>query len=150
MLEADSLRKILFGKAITAVNSLSLKCRIGNENFVPPTNGAVYGEFWFRTGKSKQIELGGKGSFECTPGIMQFTLFAPENSGDGPILKVGDQLKNMWNRQQWAVPPDGYVTFEVVNSEPMDGIVNGHKVVIVDGGFDFYHRNTATNNLLDD
>lgn len=150
MLETDSLRKVLFQKAITSVNNLNLKCKIGNETFVVPADGSIYGEFWFRTGKSKQSELGSKRSLECTPGIMQFTLYAPENAGDGPVLKLGDQLKNLWNRQKWTIAPDGWVTFEVVGCEMLPGIINGHKVVVVDGGFDFYHRNTNPNTLLDE
>lgn len=149
MLETDALRKVLFTKAIAATTSLTLKCRIGEEPFTPPSN-AIYGEFWFRCGTGKQIELGGKGSYECTPGILQFTLYAPEKSGDGPILKIGDQLKALFNRSQWQVPPDGYVTLEVVGCEMLPGIHEGHKVVVVDAGFDFYHRNPNPSTLLDD
>lgn len=151
MLETDSLRKILHGKAIIATQAVSLPCRIGEEPFVVPTNGTIYGEFWFRTGDGSQMELGSKKSFEMTVGLLQFTLYAPEKSGDGPILKIGDQLKNMLNRGQWQVPPDGYVNVGVVACQQLPGVSSsGHKVVIVDGSFKYYHKNSAPSSLLDD
>jgi hypothetical protein len=149
MLETDSLRKVLQGKAIIAANALSLPIKIGEEAFTVP-KGVVYAEFWYRTGKTDQIELGGKGSFECTKGIVQFSIYAPEKSGEGPGTKMGDQLKNMFNRAQWAVAPDGYVSLHVMAVETLPGVRDGFFTVIVDGSFDFYHRNANPNNLLDD
>jgi hypothetical protein len=141
MLEHDTLRKTLYSEAIAAVTALSLQCRIGDEAFVPPTDGSLYGEFWFRTGKSRQMELGPATGYECTSGILQFTLYAPEKNGDGAILRLGGQLKHRFNRKQFQVAPDGYVTLETVAVETIPGVKNGHKVVIVDAAFDFYHRN---------
>lgn len=149
MLPTDSLRKVLFSKAITAVTALNLKCRIGEEDFVEPQN-EIYGEFWFRVAKPYQMELGSRSSFECAPGVLQFTLYAPESSGDGPILKLGDQLKNMINRQQWKVAPDGYVSLEPAGCEEIPGIKMSKKIVIVDCGFDFYYRDPNPNTILSD
>jgi hypothetical protein len=94
------------------------------------------------------MELGGRGSLECTPGLIQFSLYGPDNAGDGPILRIGDQLKAMFNRQKWLIPPDGYVNIHVMNCQFLPGIRNGHRVVIVDGSFEFYHSNPTPNNLL--
>lgn len=148
MNETDSLRKVLYTKAVTATNALSLKCQIGDEPFTPPTDGSIWGEFWFQTTLGNIMELGGRGSFECTPGLIQFTLYAPDNSGDGPILRVGDQLKSMFNRQKWLVGPDGYVNIHIMNCQILPGIKDGHRIVIVDGSFEFYHRNPTPNTLL--
>lgn len=141
MLETDSLRKVLQQQAISATTALSLKTQIGDEAFVPPNDGALYAEFWFRTGKSKKMELGPRTGFQCTPGILQFTIFGPEKGGDGPISKMGDRLKPYFDEKQFQVAPDGYVTIDPVSVTLMPGIHNGKKVVVVDASFDFYHRN---------
>jgi hypothetical protein len=141
MLAFDMLRQILYGQAIQAVqNNGNFRCQIGDEPFVPPTDGSIYGEFWFKTGTAKQIELGPRTGYECAPGIIQFTLYAPEKMGDGAILKLGDKLKKAFNRQQWLVPPDGYVTMDPISVQPLPGLKNGNRVVIVDGSFDFHYR----------
>jgi hypothetical protein len=140
----DMLRQILYGKAIEAVqNNGNFKCQIGDEPFVAPTNGDIYGQFWFKTGKTDQIELGPRTGYECSSGVIQFTLYAPEKAGDGAILRLGDALKKAFNRQQWIVPPDGYVTMDPLSVQPLPGIKAGHRVVIVDGSFDFHHRDPA-------
>lgn len=144
MLDYDMIRQVLYGKAIQAVQANgNFKCKIGDEPFVPPTDGSLYGEFWFKLGKVKQVELGPRTGYECTPGIIQFTLYAPENLGEGPAGRLGDMLAKAFNRQQWTVPPDGYVTMDPVAAQPLPGVKSGHKVVVVDGSFDFYHRDPA-------
>lgn len=149
MLETDALRIVLYGKAVAAVNSLGLACKIGNEPFSPPSN-TMYAEFWFRTGNTVQMELGSRGSYECTAGVLQFTIYGPENVGDGAISRMGDGLKRMFNRQQWQVPPDGYVSLNAVNSQLINTKINGHSVVIVDTIFGFYHHDPNPNTLLSD
>ncbi len=146
MLEHDALRKVLFGKAIDAVTANgNFPCQIGNEAFVPPNDGSLYGEFWFRTVDSEQLELGGPTGYERAPGILQFTLYAPEKDGDGPILKLAGALKKSFNRKQWLVDPDGYVTLRPASVKEMPGVRGGTKVVIVDCHFDFfYHDPSAT------
>lgn len=146
MLEHDALRKVLFTQAISAVSGNgNFPCQIGNEEFVPPQDGALYGEFWFRTADSVQMELGAVTGYERAPGILQFTLYAPEKDGDGPILKLAGGLKKAFNRKQWLVDPDGYVTLQPASVKEMPGIRNGKKVVIVDCHFDFfYHDPDAT------
>jgi hypothetical protein len=145
MLEHDALRKVLFTQAIAAVTANgNFPCQIGNEAFVPP-DAALYGEFWFRTTDSEQLELGSPTGYERTPGLLQFTLYAPEKDGDGPVLKLAGGLKKAFNRKQWIVAPDGYVTLRPASVKEMPGIRNGKKVVIVDCHFDFFHHDpTAT------
>jgi hypothetical protein len=142
MLEHDMLRQVLYTKAITVVNTNNFLCKIGEEPFVPPTDGTLYGEFWFRTADAEQLELGSMTGQECSPGIAQFTIFAPEKDGDGPSLKLAGALKHYLNRQQWIVPPDGYVNLQSASVKQL-GIKNGKKVVVVDCHFDFYYNNPA-------
>jgi hypothetical protein len=144
MLDFDMLRQTLYGQAIQAVvQNGNFKCRIGDEPFVAPTDGSIYGEFWFKAGTTKQMELGPRTGFECTPGVLQFTLYAPEKTGEGPVLRLADALKKAFNRKQWVVPPDGYVTIDPMSVQPLPNIKQGHKVVIIDASFDFYHRDPA-------
>lgn len=148
MLEHDQLRKTLETQVITVVTALGFPCQIGDESFVPPTNGAIFGQFWFRTGKTKQMELGSRKGFECTAGVFQFTLYAPEKMGSGAVLRLAGQLKKPFNRQQYLVPPDGYVTLEAIGIQNL-GVKDGNYVVIVDTTFDFYHRDpTAIDSVL--
>lgn len=145
MLELDMLRQILEQQAILTSSQLGFRCKIGEEPFVVPTDGSVYAEFWFRTGTTKQMELAGFTAWECDPGLVQFTLFAPEKSGLGALMKLGGQIKRLWNRQQYQVPPDGYVVLEPISTKLLPGLKNGHKVLIVDAGFDFFHRQPNPN-----
>jgi hypothetical protein len=57
MLEFDMLRQTLYGKAIQAVQNGNFKCRIGDEPFVAPTDGSIYGEFWFKPGRPSRSSL---------------------------------------------------------------------------------------------
>ena len=140
MNETDMLRQVLFQQALAAVQANgNPRLKLGDEPFVLPTDGSLYVEFWFKMGKTQQIELGKRGSYECSPGICQFTLYAPEKMGDGAITRLGDAFKKAFSRAQWQVPPYGYATLEPMSVQPL-GIRNGHHVVIVDGGFDFYHH----------
>lgn len=148
MLTSDSLRQILQAKAITSAGYLSLPVRIGDEAFTPPTDGSIWAHFFFVLGKTKPIEVGGRGRYQCTVGVAQFSLYGPEGSLDGELGRFGDQLKNMWDQQQWIVPPDGYVTMEPFGARVMDGVFNGHRVCIVDGAFDFYHHNPNLDDRL--
>lgn len=141
MLETDTLRQILQQKAIDCVTALGLATQIGDEPFAPPTDGSLYAEFWFKTGKTKKIELGNRRGYQCTAGMLQFTIYGPEKTGDGPITRMGDQIKPYFDEQQWQVPPDGYVTLDPASVQMVPGVRGGNKVVIVDATFDFYHRN---------
>lgn len=138
MFEHDALRVVLQTKAQEISSLLDLPMQIGDEAFVQP-KGTPWAEFWFRTGTTKQRELGGPGSLELTPGILQFTIYAPQNTGDGPPLRLAGAIKKALNRRQWRVPPDGYVTLDPVGVEQVPGIQKGFKVCVVDCSFDFHH-----------
>jgi hypothetical protein len=108
--------------------------------FTPPV-ADTYATFWYKTGGSKQAELGGNTSLELTVGIFQFDVLAPENGGDGPAIQVGDVIRKAFNRKEWLCPPDGYVKTLVANVKtPFAKPQGGFYRVIVDGVFYFYHR----------
>lgn len=140
MLEHDALRKVLYTEAISAAAAASLPCKIGDEPFVPPA-AAIYGEFWYRTGKTDQMELGAPTGYECTYGVIQFSIFAPEKLGEGAALRIAGALKHLFNRKQWQVAPDGNVTIGTCAVQTLPGIKNGHKVFVVDASLKFQHRN---------
>lgn len=143
MLEHDALRQVLQAQAIAAALANNFPCQIGNEPFKQPSDGSLFGQFWFRTGKTKNAELTGAKGTECTVGLLQFTIYAPENSGDGQSLKLAGALKKVFNKKQWIVPPDGYVRLDPVGITTIPGVRNGRLVTIVDATFDFYHSDPS-------
>jgi hypothetical protein len=140
MSEFDQLRKVLNSKAVAAANEAGIQVQLPNEAFDPPKR-TIYGSFWFKTGGSKQIELGGGKSQELTVGIFQFDLLAPEKTSDGPATQLADMIRRRFNRKEWLVAPNGYVKLLVANVKtPFQGAVDGFYRCCVDGTFHFYHR----------
>ena len=147
----DALRRTLNSKAVSAGNAAGLagKLALPNETFTPP-KGEVYGEFWFKTGGTKQVELGGNKSMEMTVGIFQFDIMAPENRGDGPATKIAELIRARFNRRQWVVDPVGYVNLLTANVKtPFAKPQNGFYRVIVDGTFHFFHKDPNAGDFRD-
>lgn len=140
--EDNALRRVLNSKAVAAANAAELgadKLELPNEQFTAPKD-QIYASFWFRTGGSKQCELGANTGLEMTVGIFQFDILAPENGGDGPAISLGNALKKQFSRKEWLVDPDGYVKTLVANVKtPFQKPQNGFYRVCVDGVFHFYH-----------
>lgn len=142
MNEFDALRAVLEQKAETAANAAGLagKLELSNDQYTPPAN-ETHANFWYRTGGSKQCELGSNKSLEMTVGIFQFEILVPEYQPTGPGSKSADVLKKAWNRKQWEVPPDGYVNIQVVSVKtPFAKPQGGYYRIYVEGDFHFYHR----------
>lgn len=139
MVDYDALRIVMEQKATAFVTISGVKCRFDDEPFVPPTDGAIYSQFWFKTGKTRLLELGPATGYECTPGILQYTIYAPEKSGAGEPGRLAGAFKKAFNRKQWLVAPDGHVTIEPVSVQDF-GVRNGHRIFVADAGFDFHHR----------
>lgn len=138
----DSMRRVLDSKALAAATEAGLAANIQlmNEETVK-NKRTVHAEFWYRTGGSKQCELGPNTSLEMTVGIFQFTIYSPENVGNGAGTKAADMIRARFNRKQWIVEPYGYINTQVANvKNPMSGAINGQFVTIVDGEFYYYHR----------
>lgn len=138
--EFDSLRAVLNQKAEAICVAQNLPVELMNEQFTPPA-AAPYASFWFKTGGSRQAELGSNKSFELTVGILQFDLLVPEYQPLGPPGRQADEIKKAFNRKQWEVPPDGYVNIQVVSVKtPFPKPQNGWFRFCIDGAFHFYHR----------
>ena len=142
MSEFDALRQTLSTKAIAAANSAGLdgKIELPNEQFTPPA-GEIHACFWYRTGGSRQAELGPNTGLELTVGIFQFDILAPEHGGEGPAIQAAELIRKAFNRKEWLCPPDSYVKTLVANLKtPFQKPQGGFYRVIVDGTFHFYHR----------
>lgn len=147
----DSLRRVLDGKALQAANIAGLagNIQLMNEETVK-NKRTVHAEFWYRTGGSRQEELGPNTSLEMTVGIFQFTVYSPENVGNGAGTQAADLLRSRFNRKEWLVEPYGYVKTLVANvKNPVSGPVDGQFVTIVDGTFYYYHRDPNAGNFRD-
>ncbi|AFO71744.1 hypothetical protein phiCbK_228 [Caulobacter phage phiCbK] len=140
MLEHDMLRQVLEQQAVAAAPTIGLKLNFDNSEFVQPKDGAHWAEFWVQTGNTVPCEVAGPRGYEKTSGLIQFTLKAPEEEGNGAILKKAGALKKVFNRRQWVVPPDGYVTLDPISvqshGKPIDGFYN----VVVWATLWFHHR----------
>ncbi len=143
MSEFDSLRQILNGKALMACQNLGVALILPNENITPPDD-EVYVQFWFKTGGTKQIELGRAAAWELTVGIYQFEVYAPEKQGDGPATQIADALRKMFNRKEWEVAPWGVVKITKSNvCTPFAGVQGNKYLVISDGAFQYYHHDLS-------
>lgn len=154
----NSLRRVLNSRAVQAAVRANMGDRIElpNETFTKPAvkkgqeKDAIYMSFWYKTGGSRQAELGGRKGFEMTVGVYQFDVMVPENIGDGPGLAVGDIVRRSMNRREMEVAPDGYLKLLVSNVKtPFDGPKNGYYQVVVDGVFHFYHRDPNADGFRD-
>lgn len=136
----DSLRAVLSQKAEAICIDQNLPLELPNEQFTPD-NATAYASFWYKTGGSKQIELGSNKSQEMTVGLLQFDLLVPEYQPLGPPGRQADAIKRAFSRKQWEVPPDGYVCIQTVNVKtPFQKPQGGWFRFVIDGVFYFYHR----------
>lgn len=154
----NSLRRVLNSKALQAAARADLGDRIElpNETFTKPPvkkgqeKAGIYVSFWYKTGGSRQAELGGRKGYEMTVGLYQFDVMVPENIGDGPGLSVADIIRKSMNRREYEVAPDGHLKLLVANVKtPFSGPKNGYYQVVVDGTFHFYHRDPTANGFGD-
>jgi hypothetical protein len=139
----DELRRVLESKAVAAANAMGLagKLDIGNSDFTPPQRD-VWASFWFKTGGTKQIELGANGSMERTVGLVQFDVLAPEHTGSGDIARLSDGLRRYFNRKLWPVAPNGNVRLDVASVKTPFGTQarGGWFRYIVDVTFNYDYR----------
>lgn len=137
----DRLRATLENQAITAASTAGIKIVLPNEQYNPPA-GQIYGDFWHKFTKSPPRPSlgGGRKHWKCRSGLLQFTLYAPEATNNGPITRIADEIEKFLSSKQYNVPPDGYVTLDDIAVDPLDKPVNGNYVVMVWTTFDFYYR----------
>lgn len=135
---ADLLRRVLEGKAVAAGNAAGLAgaLQLPNADFTAP-KAAPWASFWFKTGGSRQMELGGPKAFERTVGLIQFDVMVPEKTGSGAVSRYADALRLRFDRKQWLVPPIGNVRMDVASVKTPFGTTaqNGWYRYIVDATF---------------
>jgi hypothetical protein len=135
----DMLRQVLQTEATQAASEFGFKLVLANEEALTP-KAQVWGEFWHRTGKAIPTLGGGRKHFKKAPGLMQFTLYAPEKTGDGAITRIADSLEQRFSSKQYLVPPDGYVTLDDIAVDMLPKRESGSYVCIVHATFDFTYR----------
>lgn len=142
MIEHDMLRQVLEQQAIAAAapSAANLTLCFDNSEFVQPQDGSQWSEFWISTGATMPAEITGPRGLEKTSGLLQFTLKAPEAQGNGAIIKAAGILKRAFNRKQFVVPPDGYVTLDPFSIETHGKPMNGFFNVVGWSTFWFHHR----------
>ena len=140
MLELDELRQVFETEAVaTAAQHAPVPFKIFDEPFDKPDDG-LWVHFWYETGDTDQIELGSRRSYERTPGVLQFTIYRPENTGQGPATKLAGLIKRRWNRQEFLVGDAGYVQLDPMSTRPMKTVYGGYLPVICSAQFFFTHK----------
>lgn len=146
----DTFRATIEGLAVATANTVGLNIVLPNEQYQPPADGTIYGEFWHRfTTAAPEASLGGgRKHYKCRSGIIQFTLYAPEKTGDGPITRIADQIEQLLSSTQHRVAPDGYVIIRDVAVDPIvdrkesrQKPLNGNFTVLAWAPFEFHYRN---------
>lgn len=155
----NSLRRVLDKAAVQACLKAGVdgaRVELMNEPFKAPSisrgreKEAIYVSFWFRTGGSRQAELGGRRGFEMTVGIYQFDVMVPEAIGSGPGITIADAIRREMNRREKLVEPDGHLKLLVSNVKtPFTGPKQGYFQVICDGALHFYHRDPNATGFRD-
>ena len=155
----NSLRRVLDTAALQAALKGGVdgaRVELMNEPFTKPPvrkgseKAAIYVSFWYRTGGTRQAELGGRRGYEMTVGIYQFDIMVPEAIGTGPGVTIGDAIRRAMNRREKEVAPDGHLKLLMSNVKtPFTGAKNGYFQVICDGTFHFYHRDPNASGFRD-
>lgn len=135
----DRLRKVLETQAVQASVAADIKLLLPNEQANPP-KGEIWAEFSHQTGKVRQSLGGGRKHYKKAAGLLQFILYAPEKTGNGPITVIADTLERWFSSQQYSVAPDGYVTLDDAEVNILPKPVNGNFCVLVSVTFDFHYR----------
>lgn len=136
----DMLRQVLENEALQAANALGFKV-IFDEDEAPKNTAYVH--FWYETGVTVPKLSGGRRGFECTPGLIQFTIYSPEKQAASVATKLADAIKRRLNRMQFRVPPDGDVKLAPLSVQKNPVVRNGYRITWVRAGFDFDHRDST-------
>jgi hypothetical protein len=138
-IDLATLGALLTDHADDAAAAIGLSCRIAGRRFVLPAR-TVFADFWFRTGQPYSTKRHGKPEI-CTPGILQFTLYAPEAFDHSRTIVIANHLKDAFGEKTWTVGSDTWVVIERMQVQTPRGFHYGRSITVVDGGFDFYRPN---------
>lgn len=128
----DMLQDTLQQRALAAMKAAGINRGYIKRPFSLKTDQIVC-EFWFRTGAYSRPDKA-----HMTPGVLQFTLYAPEATDPDRVQEIADSLKDSFDRKRWDVSPDGYVEIEQTKAVVLSMVREGKRIGIVDAGFDWH------------
>ena len=130
-----ALKRVLGENAVRVCQDHGLLCRIAGKPAIP--SNALYSDFWFRLGITKQIEKKGE-RLEVTVALIQFALYEPADYDDKLTMKIAKHVIRAFTRKEWAVLPDSrIVTHKMGISVLTKAPPRNRAVVIVDGSFEY-------------
>ncbi len=137
--EFDDLRGVLTGRAKAIAFDLGYPIQLPNAPFVEPS-GSPWLNFWYKLNKPMMAELGGPKALEVSVGVLQFDILVPEETGDGLVLRIANQIKKKINRKQYLVGSYSYVNLDPAGIEVGLPTKSGWYRNCVDATFLFHHR----------
>lgn len=144
-LEFDLFRQSMVTQVLNCCNQIGITVKLPNTRFHQPEDGSVWAEFNLMIGKSIRAELGsGERGLEKTACVFQLDLYVQENTGDGPITQVANQVKRFFNEKTFDVGNNaGYYRFDVVGVQDRGGNTakRGFYGKCADAVVIFWHRN---------
>ena len=134
--KAHILRELLEDQARQAAQLAYLPCRISDEP-LRFSRTERFGEFWYRTsGRPDQVlhydEVASK-----IVGVLQFTIYTPENFGAGYSAPLAGQLKTQFERCILA-KEKCFVLLGHLKAFEFNSVYHGNIINVVDGSFRFF------------
>ena len=136
MINNPHFSEVLFECARGAAADAGLPCIIaGKPKLVAAA--AIYCEFWCCAGTPKFVDL--DGPWRQTPGILQFTIYAPEGC-ESWVYARATRLRDLISGEIRLVGRLPFIETEELGIITLPGILHGKRITVVDGGFDFYEE----------
>jgi hypothetical protein len=142
----DLLRETLEAQAVAACADAGIaNLKLPNFPFQQPKSdpqGPLWAAFHIIAGGSIPAELGDRETaMNKATGIVQFEVYAPEDSGDGPATRAAGAFRKRINRKGLSVPGAGSVTFYASSVRPHPGgAKNGWFCVLAEATYIFHYR----------
>jgi hypothetical protein len=136
MINNPHFSEVLFECARDAAADAGLPCIIAGKPQLAACV-AIYCEFWYCAGTPKFVDL--DGPWRQTPGILQFTIYAPEGTETWVNAKA-KRLRDLVSGEMWLVGRLPFIETEELSILTLPGVWHGKRITVVDGGFDFYEE----------
>lgn len=138
----DLLRQTLEAQAVAAAAAAGITdLKLPNQPFNQPQN-KMWAAFHIVAGSAIPAELGNRDTaMNKATGIVQFEVYVPENSGDGPATRAAGVFRKRINRKSLNVPGAGSLSFYASNVLPHPGgPKNGWYCVLAEATYIFHYR----------
>lgn len=138
----DLLRVVLETQAVAAAASAGITdLKLPNQPFVQPL-AKPWAAFHIMAGSAIPAELGNRNTaMNKATGVVQFEVYVPENTGDGPATRAAGAFRKRINRGSINVPGAGSVSFYVSNVIPHPGgPKNGWYCVLAEATYIYHYR----------